>query len=50
MIIHKQLQPLLAEWINFNPSMDMQSHARKVWMKISYPFPNFNGFTVEVWG
>ena len=21
----------------------------KVWDEITYPFPNFNGFTVEVW-
>ena len=22
----------------------------KLWDKITYPFPNFNGYTVEVWG
>ena len=22
---------------------------KKVWDEITYPFPNFNGFTVEVW-
>ena len=22
---------------------------RKVWDKIDYSFPNFNGYTVEVW-
>ena len=21
----------------------------KVWYEITYPFPNFNGYTVEVW-
>ena len=23
---------------------------RKVWDEITYPFPNFNGCTIEVWG
>ena len=40
--------PLLLTWLNFNPSLD-QYMPNKVWDKISYPFPNFNGSTVEVW-
>ena len=35
---------------NFNPSMGKWSHAHEVWDEITYPFPNFNGATVEVWG
>ena len=35
---------LLQTWLN--PSMDDKHHI--VWDEITYPFPNFNGFTVEV--
>ena len=35
--------PLLLTWINFD---HMPS---KVWNQITYPFPNFNGATVDVW-
>ena len=35
--------------INFNFSMDKQSMPSKTWKEITYPFPNFNGFTVKVW-
>ena len=47
------LGPLLLTWINFNPSMDkcipMKFLFFEVWDVITYPFPNFNGATVEVW-
>ena len=36
--------------INFNPRMDKWLQPLKVWSKIIYPFPNFNGVAVEVWG
>ena len=35
------------DWLK-NPSTDKLSHAQ-VWDEITYPFPNFNGYTVEVW-
>ena len=31
---------ILLTWINFNPNMDKQSHAQKVWAEIMYLFPN----------
>ena len=37
------LEPLLLTWINSN-----YTHYT-VWDEITYPFPNFNGATVEVW-
>ena len=37
-------EPLLIIWINFNPSM-----SNEVRDEITYPFPNFNDCTVEVW-
>ena len=37
------LGPLLLTWINFNLSMPW-----KVWSEITCPFPNVNGYTVEV--
>ena len=45
------LGPLLLTWINFIPSMDKWFHLFffKVWDEITYPFPNFNSCTVEVW-
>ena len=39
---HKRGLILIPAWINNH----MQS---KMWDEISYPFPNFNGCTVEVW-
>ena len=40
-------RPLLLTWFNFNPS---SSHIHNiVWAEITYPFPNLNGWTVEVW-
>ena len=39
--------PTLLTWINFNPSTDEQLHI--LYDEITYPFPNFNGCTVEVW-
>ena len=44
--------PLLQTWINFNPSMDKYTSNHllsNMWDKITYPFPNFNGCTVEIW-
>ena len=40
---------LLLTWFNFNPSMDKSSHAQLSVEWNTYPFPNFNGATVEVW-
>ena len=40
--------PLLT-WFNFNPRMDKDHTPGKVWDKITYPFPNFNGAIFEVW-
>ena len=34
---------------NFNPSMDKYYTHYKVCDEITYPIPNFNGATVEVW-
>ena len=39
---HNFQAPLLT-WINLNSSMDKY----KVWDDITYPFPNFNGCTVQ---
>ena len=39
---------ILLPWIAFNPGMDKWLHY-KAWDEITLPFPNFNGFTVEVW-
>ena len=38
--------PLL---LNYNPSMDKNHIHHYVWDEIPYPFPNFNGATVENW-
>ena len=43
------LRPLLLTWFNFNPSMDNYDIHHKVWDEITYPFPNFNDCTVEIW-
>ena len=41
--------PLLQTWFNFNSSVDINSIHYKVWDETTYPFPNFDGATVEVW-
>ena len=38
---------ILLTWVNFNPCVD--NMPSKAWDEITYPFPNFNGGTVEVW-
>ena len=40
---------LLLTWINLNPSMDKKLHPLKVWDEMTYPLPNLNRVTVEVW-
>ena len=42
------LGPLLLSWFNLHPNMDNHMSC-KVWDEITYPVPNFNGCTVEVW-
>ena len=49
MIRGTHLAPLLLMWFNFNPSMDNNHMPSKMWHDFTYPFPNFNGYTVEVW-
>ena len=42
--------PLLLTWFNFTNLAWVSNHMPgKVWDEITYPFPNFNGATVEVW-
>ena len=36
-------------WFNFNPRWISNHMTKKLWDEILYPFPNFNGTTVEVW-
>ena len=38
---------LLLTWINLNPSIDYIHYI--LLEEIAYPFPNFNGVTIEVW-
>ena len=38
----------MAPFTNFNLSVDKKLHYHKEWDEIIYPFPNFNGVTVEV--
>ena len=45
----KHMGSILLTWFDFNPSMDKELHPFMVWDEIAYPFPNFNGATVEVW-
>ena len=40
---------LLLTWLNFNPNMDKYYIHYNMWYQITYPLPNFNGVTVEVW-
>ena len=42
------LGTLLLTWFNFNPSMGMYYIHYKVCDEITYPFPKFNGWTIEV--
>ena len=39
--------PFLLRWFNINLSMK-KLYPFKVWDEITYPFPNFNGWAVEV--
>ena len=39
--------PLLLTWLNFDPS-NQRSNRQSMWNEITYPFPNFNGATVDV--
>ena len=48
-IVTGLLGPLLLTWIDFNPSMDKVITCLVKCDEITYPFPNFNGCTVEVW-
>ena len=41
--------PLLLTWIDLIPAWISNYIHYKVWDEITYPFPNFNGCTVEVW-
>ena len=40
---------LLLTWTNFIPSIISKQMPSKVWGEITYPFPNFNGKSIEVW-
>ena len=42
-------RPVLLTWINFNPTGLRNYIHYTMWYKITNPFPNFNGLTVEVW-
>ena len=44
-----RLGPLLLTWFNFNPAWISNHMSSKLLDEITYPFPNFNGATVEVW-
>ena len=45
----RHLEPLLLTWVNINPSQDKYNHIHyKVWDEIDYPFPKFNGATLDV--
>ena len=43
------LGPLLQTWINLFPEWISNYIHYKVWDEITYPFPNFNSATIEVW-
>ena len=43
------LWPLLLMWFNFNHAWISNYFHYKVWDEITYPFLNFNSYTVEVW-
>ena len=43
------LGPLWLTWINFNTAWISNDIHFDVWDEITYPFPNFNDGTVEVW-
>ena len=42
-------EPLLPTWINFDPAWISNYIHYEMWNEITYPLPNFNGCTVEVW-
>ena len=39
----------LSTWINLNPTWISNHKPSNVGDEITYPFPNFNGYTVDVW-
>ena len=45
----KYQEPHLLTWINLIPAGISNYIHYKVWHEITYPFPNFNGATIEVW-
>ena len=47
---NKDQGPLLLPWIIFKPAWVSNLMLSKVFDEITYPFPNFNGFTVESFG
>ena len=40
---------LLLTWLNFNPFMDKEIHAPKLWDEVTYLSPKLNGYTVKVY-
>ena len=42
------LGPFLLIWFSFNPVRISNYIQEKVWDEITYPFPNFNSATIEV--
>ena len=40
---------ILLTWIKFNPTCISNHIHYNMWGEITYPFPNFNGATFEVW-
>ena len=46
--LYNDLGPLLLTWINFNPRLENSIHYQ-MWDENTYSFPNFSGWTVEVW-
>ena len=44
-----QLRPLLLNSLTLIPTWMSNHMPGRVWGEITYPFPNFNGCTVEVW-
>ena len=43
------LGPLLPAWFNFIPACISNYTHYELWDEITYPFPNINGATIEVW-
>ena len=44
---HHDLGPLLLTWFDINPSWIRNYIHFEVWNEITYPFPEFNGYTME---